>query len=76
MDCEGAWMDSQGEYDRCQRTCKRMFSFFSVQFLNKEVFIQVIDGAGHHVYADQKDEFNALVLRKCEETDPAGVGHR
>jgi pimeloyl-ACP methyl ester carboxylesterase len=53
-----------------------MFSFFSVQFLNKEVFIQVIDGAGHHVYADQKDEFNALVLRKCEETDPAGVGHR
>ncbi|EFX65609.1 hypothetical protein DAPPUDRAFT_333027 [Daphnia pulex] len=53
------------------------------QFLNKEVFIQVIGGAGHHVYADKVNKFNELVLGACMETDnrksaaaTARVGHR
>jgi hypothetical protein len=46
-DCEG-----EKKWIHCQPPCKRLFLFFSVQFLNKEVFIQVIGGAGHHVYAD------------------------
>ena len=31
--------------------------------------IQVISGAGHHVYADKRDDFHAHVLASCEAAD-------
>lgn len=31
--------------------------------------MQVIKGAGHHVYADNCEEFNSLVLKACESLD-------
>jgi len=33
------------------------------------VDMQVIRGAGHHVYADSRDKFNDLVLKACTYTD-------
>jgi hypothetical protein len=85
VDCKGAGiLDCEGEkkWIHCQPPCKRLFLFFSVQFLNKEVFIQVIGGNGHHVYADQVNKFNKIVLGACMETDnrksaaaTARVGH-
>jgi len=33
------------------------------------VNVQIIQGAGHHVYADKKDNFNQLVLKACEMGD-------
>ncbi|XP_021948565.1 (Lyso)-N-acylphosphatidylethanolamine lipase isoform X2 [Folsomia candida] len=33
------------------------------------VDVQIIRGAGHHVYADSKDKFNDLVLKACAHTD-------
>jgi hypothetical protein len=84
VDCKGAGPDCEGEKKRihCQPPCKRLFLFFSIQFLNKEVFIQVIGGNGHHVYADQVNKFNKIVLGACMETDnrksaaaTARVGH-
>lgn len=34
--------------------------------LNSFVDVQVIDGAGYHVYADKPEQFNALINRVCE----------
>lgn len=34
--------------------------------LNSFVDVQVIEGAGHHVYADKPEQFNALINRVCE----------
>lgn len=31
--------------------------------------MQIIDGAGHHVYADKTDEFHRLVLTACKTVD-------
>ena len=31
--------------------------------------MQVIRGAGHHVYADETDKFHRLVLTACKATD-------
>jgi len=33
------------------------------------VNVQIIQGAGHHVYADKRDNFNQLVLKACEMQD-------
>lgn len=33
------------------------------------MLLQVIQGAGHHVYADQPNEFNKLVCQTCEKVD-------
>lgn len=33
------------------------------------VFIQVISGAGHHVYADKPEAFNQVVVEACNYTD-------
>ncbi|CAG7819035.1 unnamed protein product [Allacma fusca] len=33
------------------------------------VNVQIIQGAGHHVYADKKDNFNEIVLKACEKAD-------
>ena len=32
-------------------------------------FIQVISGAGHHVYADQAENFNSTVNKICDMAD-------
>nr|CAD7442784.1 unnamed protein product [Timema bartmani] len=37
------------------------------------VNVQVINGAGHHVYADKSDTFNRYVLDACEYTDKEEV---
>lgn len=34
--------------------------------LNSFVDVQVIEGAGHHVYADKPEEFNSLINRVCD----------
>lgn len=33
------------------------------------VDVKIINGAGHHVYADKKDQFNQIVLRACSMSD-------
>jgi abhydrolase domain-containing protein 5 len=33
------------------------------------VNVQIIQGAGHHVYADKKDHFNDIVHKACEKAD-------
>lgn len=38
------------------------------------VNVQVISGAGHHVYADKSDAFNKHVLEACEYSDPSPAG--
>ncbi|KAG8200343.1 hypothetical protein JTE90_028525 [Oedothorax gibbosus] len=37
--------------------------------LNSFVDVQVIEGAGHHVYADKPNEFNTLLNRICDSFD-------
>lgn len=37
------------------------------------VEMHVIGGAGHHVYADKKDEFHRLVLAACQSADSLSV---
>ena len=37
------------------------------------VDIQVIQGAGHHVYVDKPDKFNAIVEKVCQTEDDGGV---
>ncbi|XP_013791729.1 protein ABHD4-like isoform X1 [Limulus polyphemus] len=37
--------------------------------LNSYVDVQVVQGAGHHVYADRPELFNALVQKVCERAD-------
>lgn len=34
-----------------------------------KAFLQVLEGAGHHVYADKSREFNDLVRRVCSAVD-------
>ena len=33
-------------------------------------FYQILRGAGHHVYADNSEEFNSFVLKVSESADP------
>ncbi len=33
------------------------------------MFLQIIDGAGHHVYADGYEEFNDIVMGACRISD-------
>lgn len=40
----------------------------------ERVDIHVLNGAGHHVYADKPDEFNELVLKICNGIDGQFVG--
>lgn len=35
----------------------------------ERVDVHVLDGAGHHVYADRSDEFNELVMKICAHID-------
>ncbi|GBM45398.1 Protein ABHD4 [Araneus ventricosus] len=42
--------------------------------LNSFVDVQVIEGAGHHVYADKPQEFNSLINRVCDNLE-SGVFH-
>ncbi|CAG9766292.1 unnamed protein product [Ceutorhynchus assimilis] len=35
--------------------------------------LQVISGAGHHVYADKPEQFNQIILEACEFTDTQGT---
>ncbi|CAL1289927.1 unnamed protein product [Larinioides sclopetarius] len=42
--------------------------------LNSFVDVQVIEGAGHHVYADKPQEFNSLINRVCDNLE-SGVLH-
>ncbi|GFU49176.1 hypothetical protein NPIL_261611 [Nephila pilipes] len=42
--------------------------------LNSFVDVQVIEGAGHHVYADKPQEFNSLINRVCDDLE-SGVFH-
>ena len=42
---------------------------FSMCISRCHLFVQVVRGAGHHVYADKPDPFNKLVLRICDAVD-------
>ena len=46
-------------------------SGYSVKYLrpNSRVSVHVIKGAGHHVYADQKEAFNDIVKQVFQEVD-------
>ena len=37
------------------------------------VDVQVITGAGHHVYLDKRDKFNEIVENVCQAVDNGGV---
>ena len=37
--------------------------------MRKDVSVFVIEGAGHHVYADNYQEFNRMVLQECENAE-------
>lgn len=37
------------------------------------VDVQVITGAGHHVYVDKPNKFNELVEKVCQNEDRGGV---
>ena len=56
----------------CWTTRKRLLSFLKnveTRCLKTKFCIQVIGGAGHHVYADKTDEFHRLVLSACKTVD-------
>ncbi|XP_029835955.2 (Lyso)-N-acylphosphatidylethanolamine lipase isoform X1 [Ixodes scapularis] len=36
-----------------------------------EVDVEIIEGAGHHVFADRPDQFNDMVCKLCRNTDAA-----
>jgi len=40
-----------------------------LQLFIRELIIQVITGAGHHVYADKSETFNKYVLEVCALSD-------
>ncbi|GBM46701.1 1-acylglycerol-3-phosphate O-acyltransferase ABHD5 [Araneus ventricosus] len=40
---------------------------------NSFVEIKLIQGAGHHVYADKADEFNEVVSKICKTVDLRGI---
>ena len=46
-------------------------SGYSVKYLRPDAYvdIQVIKGAGHHVYADQPDAFNNIVEKVYQKVD-------
>ncbi|EFX66233.1 hypothetical protein DAPPUDRAFT_64905 [Daphnia pulex] len=46
-----------------------VFFHCSVECLNQEVFIQIICGVGHHIYADKPEQFHRLVLTACWTTE-------
>ncbi len=37
--------------------------------ISPQFFLQIIDGAGHHVYADGYEEFNEIVMGACRISD-------
>ncbi len=37
--------------------------------ISPHFFLQIIDGAGHHVYADGYEEFNDIVMGACRISD-------
>ncbi|KAK8789094.1 hypothetical protein V5799_021130 [Amblyomma americanum] len=36
-----------------------------------EVDVEIIDGAGHHIFADKPDQFNEIVMKICRGADAA-----
>lgn len=44
-------------------TCGSLFSFVL------HVHLQIIDGAGHHIFADKPDSFNEIVSKICRGAD-------
>lgn len=52
-----SWIDSEPGYQ-----IKNMLPDHDVQ-------INIIDGAGHHVYVDRLEEFNTLINKACKDVD-------
>lgn len=43
--------------------------FFQIYFVLTWTSVQVVSGAGHHVYADKPEAFNQIVLDACNYSD-------